>query len=335
MRKAFLTALIEHAEHDDRVVLLTGDLGFMVVEPFAERFPDRFINVGVAEANMVGVAAGMARQGLTPFCYSIATFATMRGYEQLRNGAVLHDLPVRIVGVGGGYAYGSAGPTHWALEDIAIMRAQPGVTVVAPGTDAQAANCVRKTAGLSGPVYYRLGKDSTTIPEVGGRFTLGRCEVARSGRDLALITTGAMTVDVLRGADLLAAEDVQATVVQVPCLSPAPIDDLARILGGHMIAFSVEDHYRTGGLGSLTAEVIADSGSACRLIRLGVDRDSAGRTGSEAWLRRRAGLDPESIRDRVLRQADPIAGGRTGILVSGAVAHRPRLVTDDTARTAS
>src|SRR3954469_24923245 len=138
MRKAFVASLCELAARDERVMLLTADLGWSVLEPFAERFPNRFLNVGVAEQNMLGVATGLARQGRVPFVYSIATFASMRGYEQFRNGAVLHRLPVRVVGIGGGFAYGHAGPTHHALEDLAIARAQPGVTVLAPADQAQA-----------------------------------------------------------------------------------------------------------------------------------------------------------------------------------------------------
>ena len=137
MRRAFVRSLIELAEQDERVVLLTGDLGFMVLEPFAERFPDRFINAGVAEQNMLGVATGLADGGMIPYVYSIATFATLRPYEFIRNGAALHRLPVRIVGVGGGLDYGQNGITHWALEDIGVLRIQPEMTVIAPA-DARA-----------------------------------------------------------------------------------------------------------------------------------------------------------------------------------------------------
>ena len=138
MRATFIRTLVELAEEDKRIVLLTGDLGFTVVEPFAERFPDRFFNVGVAEQNMIGVATGLAEAGFVPFAYSIATFATLRSYEFVRNGPVLHRLPVRIVGVGGGLEYGMNGLTHYALEDIAVMRTQPGMTVLAPADFQQA-----------------------------------------------------------------------------------------------------------------------------------------------------------------------------------------------------
>ncbi len=151
VRATFIRTLVELAEEDERIVLLTGDLGFTVVEPFAERFPDRFFNVGVAEQNMVGVATGLAEAGFVPFVYSIATFATLRPYEFIRNGPVLHRLPVRIVGVGGGLEYGLNGLTHYALEDIAVMRAQPGMTVLAPADFEQARTALRETKAVPGP----------------------------------------------------------------------------------------------------------------------------------------------------------------------------------------
>src|SRR5437016_102519 len=159
LRRTFVNALAELAEHDTRIVLLTGDLGFTVVEPFAERFPERFFNVGVAEQNMVGLATGLAEAGFVPYTYSIATFASMRPYEFIRNGPVHQRLPVRIVGVGGGLEYGVNGISHFALEDLALMRVQPGMTVVAPADVEQARSALVALADLEGPIYFRLGKD--------------------------------------------------------------------------------------------------------------------------------------------------------------------------------
>src|SRR5262245_66613485 len=132
MRRAFVQTLTEIADRDSRILLLTGDLGYMALEPFAEKFPSRFFNVGVAEQNMIGLATGLAEAGFLPFVYSIVTFAALRPYEFIRNGPVLHRLPVRVVGVGGGFEYGTAGPTHHGIEDVGVMRLQPGLPVVAP-----------------------------------------------------------------------------------------------------------------------------------------------------------------------------------------------------------
>jgi transketolase len=190
MRNAFIDTLVELADLDERIVLLTGDLGFTVLEPFAERYPDRFYNVGVAEQNMIGVATGLAESGLIPFAYSIATFASMRPYEFIRNGPVLHQLPVRIVGIGGGFDYGHNGATHYALEDIGMMRLQRGLTVVVPADDRHARSALAETYALERPVYYRISKSGRAIPGLSGRFEPGRLAQLRSGRDVALLAVG-------------------------------------------------------------------------------------------------------------------------------------------------
>src|SRR5262249_9797781 len=155
--KAFIESLCKIAAQDERVVLLTGDLGYMVMEPFRERFPSRFFNVGVAEQNMIGLASGLAEAGFRPYAYSIATFAALRPFEFIRNGPVLHHLPVRIVGMGMGFEYGHAGPTHHAVEDIAALRTLPGLTIVIPADSPQTAAALESTKDTPGPVYYSLG----------------------------------------------------------------------------------------------------------------------------------------------------------------------------------
>src|SRR5687768_14701485 len=168
----------------------------MAMEPFRERFPERFINAGVAEQNMIGLATGLAEAGLRPYAYSIATFAALRPFEFIRNGPVLHRLPVRIVGMGMGFEYGHAGPTHHAVEDIAVLRALPSLTIVAPADSAQAASAIADTARLDGPVYYSLGKDDRiSVPGLNGRFALGRLQVVVEGADLAILSIGSVSVE--------------------------------------------------------------------------------------------------------------------------------------------
>ena len=297
MRGAFIRSLVELAEDDPRVVLLTGDLGFMVVEPFADRFPDRFVNVGVAEQNMTGIATGLAEAGFVPFTYSIATFSVLRPYEFIRNGPVLHNLPVRVVGVGGGFDYGHAGPTHHAVEDLAMMRALHGMTVVAPADHEQAAAAVRGTAHVPGPVYLRLGKDErSVVPGLHGRFSLGRAEVVRTGDDLVLVTVGSITTETVQAAEELSAEGIGCTVVVVGCLQPAPLDDLTSILAGFDVAMTVEAHSVVGGLGSLVCELVAQRGLGCRVVCCGVrsapDGDGGG---SEKFLNDRHGISARRL----------------------------------------
>ena len=295
MRTAFVQALVDVAEADPAVVLLTGDLGYTVLEPFADRFRDRFFNVGVAEQNMLCLATGLAAGGYKPYAYSIATFASMRPYEFFRNGAVLHQLPVRVVGVGSGVDYGHNGVTHYALEDVAIMRAQPDLTVVAPADPQQTRTAVLATADLPGPLYLRLGKDSAAIPGLGGAFGLGRAELLGAGHDVAIVTYGGITAEAVEAARLLAAEGVEATVAVVASLAPAPVEDLLTLLGRVPVVLTLESHYVTGGVGSLVCEVVAEHGLACRVVRLGMRSMPRGTTGEARYLLDRHGLSAPHV----------------------------------------
>lgn len=301
MRNAFVHALVELADLDRSVVLLTGDLGYTVLEPFADRFPDRFFNVGVAEQNMVGLATGLAASGFTPYAYSIATFASMRPYEFLRNGAVLHELPVRLVGVGGGVDYGHNGITHYALEDVALMRVQPGLAVVAPADPDQTRAAVLATADLHGPAYLRLGKGGTAIPGLDGRFRLGRVELLGSGEDVAIVTFGGITGEAVAAAELLADEGVDATVAVAACLAPPPVADLVDLLGRVPAVVTLEAHYAVGGIGSLVCEVVAEWGLSCRVVRCGVTGMPRGGTGDGAYLLGHLGISAVNVADAALR----------------------------------
>lgn len=308
MRAAFVAALIEAASADDRVLLLTGDLGYTVIEPFVERFPRRFLNVGVAEQDLVGLATGLSEAGFLPFVYSIATFMSLRPYEFIRNGPVQHRLPVRIVAVGGGFEYGTAGHSHHALEDLGLMRMQPGLTVVAPADHRQAATAIRATWDRPGPVYYRLGKDDRTeVAALEGRFTLGSAELLADGPDLLLIGLGSIVSEMVAAAEILARRAVRCTVLVVSSFNPAPIDDVAAQLARHSVALTVEEHSVVGGLGSFVGEIIAERAFACRLVRCGVSALPDGRSGGTAWLRERHGL----TRDRLATRAVAALGRPT------------------------
>jgi transketolase len=296
MRRALIETLLEQAETDRRVFFLTGDLGWAVVEPFADKYPDRFLNVGVAEQNMIGLATGLAQAGFVPFAYTIATFASMRPYEQMRNGPILHRLPVRLVGVGGGFAYGHAGSTHFALEDLCLARAQPGLTVVAPADPAQTRSVLEALMSLEGPAYLRVGKGGNPeVPGLSGRFAFGRPEVIHEGSDVLLLATGAMALVSLEASAALAADGISASVAVMAHLPYAPTDALVDLLERFPATMTVEEGYTAGGLGSLVAEAIATGGLACRLALRGVRKPLSGLSGSAAWLRSQAGLDPDSL----------------------------------------
>jgi transketolase len=301
VRTAFITGLCELAERDPRVMLLTADLGWSVLEPFAERFPDRFVNVGVAEQNMLGIATGLAREGFVPFVYSIATFATMRCFEQLRNGPVLHRLPVRIVGTGGGFAYGHAGPTHHAIEDLTILRTLPGLAVLAPADGAQTRTILRKSRRHDGPMYLRVDKtDHPDLPGLDGRFAFDRPIQVRPGIDVVLITTGSIVHEVLRSADELEGQGVSTAVAHLAHVSFRGGPALTRLLRGYASVVTVEEGSIAGGLGSLVAEAIAEERLSCSLLRLGVE--SLGlHSGSRPYLLRAHGLDAAAIAARTLK----------------------------------
>lgn len=298
MRAAFAATLLELAERDPRILLLTGDMGFAVLEPFAERFPERFFNVGVAEQNMVGLATGLAEAGHVTFTYSIATFASLRPYEFVRNGPALHELPVRMVGIGGAFDYGPNGISHFALEDVGVMRLQPHVTVVVPADAAQTRPALRALDDVEGPVYLRLGKQADPVPGLHGRFRLGRAELIGEGTDVAILTMGTVAAEGVRAAERLAEVGVNATVAVVSSFNPAPVDDLVALLETVPLAVTLEAHYATGGLGSFVAELMADRGLAGRLVRCGVVGMPSGRVGSQRYLHAQHGLDAESVVER-------------------------------------
>jgi len=300
VRTAFIESLIDQARRNPRLMLLTADLGFTVVERFAREFPSRFINVGVAEANMIGVATGLALDGWIPYVYSIATFASMRGFEQVRDGPVLHQLPVRIIGIGGGFAYGHAGITHFALEDYAIYRALPGMTVISPADPAQTRSMMRQIEALPGPVYCRLGKGGNPeLPGLGGRFSLDGIERIGDGQDVLLLSTGSIAVQVAEAAADLAHEGIRATVGVAATLHPGPVEALERLGRAFPLVVTIEEHFVTGGLGSLAAEVYSRGGSGPRVQRLGVNEMTLGISGSADFLRARVGLSRPQIVDSV------------------------------------
>jgi transketolase len=284
------------AAADERIILLTGDLGYMVMEPFREKFPQRFINAGVAEQNLIGMATGLAEAGLRPYTYSIATFASLRPFEFIRNGPVLHQLPVRMVGMGMGFEYGRGGPSHYALEDIGALRTFPGLTIVIPADSQQTAAALRATADLPGPVYYSLGKDdSAFVPGLEGRFTLGRVQVVTAGGDIAIIAMGSIASEAVAAAAMLGGQGIGAAVIVVSSYNPDPENDLAHHLSRFRHAISVEAQTISGGLAAFTGMTIARNGLSCRLHPLAVCEAPDGTTGSPGERWRKYGLDREGI----------------------------------------
>jgi transketolase len=301
MRAAFVAALSKLAEINNRVVLLTGDLGYMALEPFSERFPKRFFNVGVAEQNMVGLATGLAESGFIPFVYSIVPFITLRPYEFIRNGPVQHNFPVRFVGIGGGFEYATNGMSHYGLEDVGVMRMQPGLTVITPGDHEQAGAAILATRDLPGPIYFRLGKDDkAVIAGLNGCFQLGRAQVLCQGEDLLIVVMGSLANEALRAAQILLGHGVSSRVVLVSTFNPAPVEDLAEALADFRTVLTMENHYALGGIGSLVCEIVAERGLSTRVVRCSIGACYDGVTGSQQFLYERHGISAERVAERAL-----------------------------------
>lgn len=297
MRIAFIKALTRLAKKDKRVMLLTGDLGFSVFEEFVRTFPRQYLNCGVAEQNMVGMAAGFALSGKKVFVYSIIPFATMRPFEQVRNDVCLHDLDVKIVGVGGGYSYGQLGATHHSIEDIAIMKALPNMKVLVPADPMETELTVKAMAHDRGPTYLRLGKSKEenlhrrTFP-----FRIGQSNVLRGGSFVTVIGCGPILKNVLRAAEILARKNISCKVISMPTVKP--LDEravMSAAKAGPVVA--VEEHSVIGGLGDSIAAVVAQANlpQKRRFKKIGVEDRFMKIVGDQEYLRSQNGLSPERL----------------------------------------
>jgi transketolase len=297
MRGAFFRALLELAEQDERVHLVVGDLGFGVVEEFARRFPNRFLNAGVAEQNMTGIAAGMALSGKIVFTYSIANFPILRCLEQLRNDVCYHNANVKIVAVGGGLAYGALGATHHATEDLAILRSLPRMVVVAPGDPVETEAATRAVIAQAGPCYLRLGRaGEAKIHPTQIDFVLGKAIEVREGRDIALISTGGMLGTAMQVADILQNADVQTRLLSMHTVKPldtAAIESAVRETGA---IFTLEEHSVVGGLGGAVAEFLVENWETpLTFKRFGLPSEFSSFIGSQEYIRDRHGLSAKAI----------------------------------------
>ena len=301
MRTAFIEALIEVAETDPDLWLINADLGFSVLEPFAERFPDRYLNIGVAEQNMIGVAAGLALSGYKVFVYSIANFPTQRCLEQIRVDVCYHGAHVVVTAVGGGFAYGSQGYTHHAIEDLAVMRALPGMRVAAPADPHETRAFVREFARTPGPGYLRLGRGGEPPLHPAPLDAAPRAPVTmREGRDVTLVSTGAILSEVMAAADRLAADGISARVLSLPLLKPLAADALMSAVVGSDLLVTVEEHSLVGGLRDAVAPLLAARRGSPRLLGIGVeDGATRGVIKGQPAMRVHCGLDAASLAERV------------------------------------
>jgi len=300
MRDAYGEALAELGARRPDVVVLDADLGNSIrCDAFGRRYPDRYIEVGIAEQNMVGVAAGLAACGLVPVVNSFAAFAVCRALDQIRVSVCQTGLPVKIVGSYSGLAVSKGGSTHASVEDIATMRALPGMTVIVPGDAEEAAQATRLLPEIPGPVYLRLYRN--TVPAIapeGYRFQPGRAVALRRGRDVAIISTGTMTARAVEAAARLAERGVEATVLHVPTVKPLDVEQVVEAVAGCRAVVTAEEHSVIGGLGAAVAECLSER-QPTRILRVGVP-DRFGESGPDDALLAHLEVDATAIERRVL-----------------------------------
>jgi transketolase len=302
MRSTFVTTLLEVAEQDPNVWLLCGDLGYSILEAFQQRFPERFCNVGVAEQNMAGIAAGLAHSGKTVFIYSIGNFPTFRCLEQLRNDVCYHGADVKVVAVGAGFAYGDQGYTHHALEDVAIMSVLPNLEIFVPCDPVEVRLATRAISISRKPAYLRLSRAGEPVLARIEPSDPRRPHFLREGDEVVLLTSGAIAANCLAAADTLAGEGLRAGVVSVPCLKPFDTDFVTRLAGDYRLMVTVEEHILRGGLHAAVVAALASCATRPPVLGLGVPEPSGKITTAGDWesLLAGAGLAPQTIAQRIL-----------------------------------
>lgn len=301
MRNAFAEEITKLAQMDPRVVLLSGDIGNKLFDNFKKVDEQRFYNCGVAEANMIGVAAGMALSGLRPVTYTITPFTTTRCFEQIRVDVCYHQAPVIIVGTGAGLSYAELGPTHHSLEDLAILRTLPGMSVLSPCDATELRLALHAALQQDGPVYIRIGKKGEpAIHAQTPDFRIGEAIVVREGVDVTLLGTGTIMSEVLNAADLLKDQGVSAEVVSFHSIKPLDTAYLARAEKKFKLIATVEEHGLIGGLGSAVSEWKSAANARVQQIGFGTPDEFMHEVGSQEYARTKYGLVAGNIAARVL-----------------------------------
>lgn len=298
MRKTSLDMVFELAKADPRVVFIGSDLGAGTLDDMKAELPNRFFMEGVAEQHIIGMAAGMAMEGFIPYVNTIATFLTRRCYEQVAVDLCLHNLPVRLIASGGGVVYAPLGPTHLAVEDIAIMRALPNMTVVAVSDAAEMTRLMAQTKDWPGPMYIRLAKGGDkVISSPDDDFRIGKAILRRAGGPVLLVTTGIATTQALMAAEHLAAEGIECGVLHMHTIKPLDIDALRQSLAGVRLLVTVEEHTIIGGLGSAVSDAVIEMGLPVlpKIRRLGLPDAFVKDYGSQEHLLSSFGLDGDGI----------------------------------------
>jgi transketolase len=303
MRNAFADELTKLGNEDPRVVMLSGDIGNRLFDKFKDKHPQRFFNCGVAEANMMGVAAGMAMNGLRPVAYTITPFVTTRCLEQIRTDVCYHEAPVTIVAVGAGLAYSGLGPTHHACEDISFLRSIPNMVVICPGDAMEVRGALRAAMQQDRPVYIRMGKKGEPVVHKGpiADFTIGKAITVSQGTDVCLLSTGNMLPEAIEAAHRLKDEGISAEVVSFHTVKPLDEEKLEQAFARFKLVATIEEHSLIGGFGAAVSEWLADTGTQPKkFLRFGTPDAFFKKSGEQENAREMLGLSAHQIADKII-----------------------------------
>lgn len=307
MRNHIIEEIYEYMKEDENIYFLTGDLGFNIVEKLQESFPDRFINVGIAEQNMIGIAAGLAMSGKKVYAYSIIPFLTMRCFEQIRDDLCFHDLDVTLLGAGSGLSYGILSSTHFALEDVAILRTLPNLTIFSPADAREAVNGMKALRSQKKPAYIRIGKkQEPTVYESDYSFEIDHIAEVKKGSGIAIIATGSMVHESLQAIEILQKNhNVVPGLYDMHTIKPLDTHGLTSLACTYSSLVTIEEHGLVGGLGSAVVEHLVDEGIQIPVLRIGVANKYVKEVGTQEYLRTVLGLNASSIATSILRRFYP------------------------------
>jgi transketolase len=296
VRKAFSDMLVNVAKENPRIIFLTGDLGFQVFDEFIRQFPDRYVNVGVAEAQLINTAVGLALEGWRPIAYSIGSFATARPFEQIRFGIAYHNLPVMVVGAGGGFTYSKAGVTHHAADDLALMGSLPNMSLVSPGGPDELRELMPQMLKLKGPSYLRVGKFGE--PEIGHEspICLGKARKLIDGEKVAVITSGDIVSDIYPKMRELEGSGINPALFHFHTVKPADRECFAKISAGYSMAIVIEESIPQGGLYREICTWKAETNSPLQIVRRGAPEEFVLGSPGREELRRKIEIDGDSLK---------------------------------------
>lgn len=289
MRKTFINTLIELARKDKDIVLITPDMGFSVLEPFFEEFPDRSFNAGIAEQNAISIAAGLALMGKKPYVYTIIPFLVERAFEQVKLDVAYMNTNVKLIGIGAGFTYGAAGATHHATEDIALMRVLPNMTVCCPGDNNEAEQIIRASINNKNPMYIRIGRHNRGVFN-NEKVAVGKATVIEKGEDIAIISTSNMLPDAAYYCKQLKEQGKKPYLISMHTIKPLDKNVILELVNKGIEIQTMEEHSIIGGLGSAVAEVIAESGKGIKFKRIGVPDKFSHFIGCQKYIKKQFGL---------------------------------------------